>query len=225
MIRQLEAVFFDLDGTLLDTAPDFHRVVNLMRQQDQLAPVTMELMREQVSNGAGAMVCAAYGIAMDDPRYEPLRLRMLDIYSDQLAVDTRLYPGIEGLLGWLESKQRPWGIATNKPARFTLPLLQQLQLDKRSAATICPDHVRNRKPDPESLLIATEALKLNPENCVYVGDHLRDIECGKRAGMTTIAAGYGYIDRSDCAEDWGADHIVHQSGDIQPLLQSLYTLS
>jgi len=224
-MKQLEAVFFDLDGTLLDTAPDFHRVVNLMRQQDQLDPVDISVMREQVSNGAGAMVCAAYNIAMDSPEYEPLRLRMLDIYSDHLAVDSCLYPGIEELLGWLESQQRPWGIATNKPARFTLPLLQQMELDKRCAATICPDHVRNRKPDPESLLIATEQLGLNPKNCVYIGDHLRDIECGRRAGMTTIAAAYGYIAPDDCSHQWQADHVVEHAGDILPLLQSLYTLS
>ena len=223
-MKKLEAVFFDLDGTLLDTAPDFHRVVNLMRQQDQLQPVGVELMRQQVSNGAGAMVCAAYGISMDDPGYEPLRQRMLDTYSDHLAVDTQLYPGLDDLLAWLETHQRPWGIATNKPARFTLPLLTQLELDQRCAATICPDHVRNRKPDPESLLLATGRLGLDPRNCVYIGDHLRDIECGNRAGMTTIAAGYGYIDSEDCASNWQADHVVQQACEIQPLLQSLYTL-
>ena len=219
MNRPIRAVIFDLDGTLLDTAPDFVLVVNKLLQQYQQPTLDAALIRSQVSNGAKALVKLAFALNEDDPEFEVRRLQLLDLYLQHIADYTRPFDGIEPLINKLNQHQIVWGIATNKPARYTLPLMQALNMQPAPFSVICPDHVSRAKPDPESLFLASQQLACTPDQIIYVGDHLRDIECGKRAGSITIAAAYGYIDQDDKAENWQADHLVQSADEIWPIVQ------
>lgn len=199
------AVLFDLDGTLLDTAPDFFRILNQMRAEQQLASIDYEPIRQQVSNGAAAMVRTAFQIDNDHSKFGKLQQSLLDRYQLSPAQDSTLFSGTPELLDWLEQQQIPWGIVTNKPERFCIPILEALQLQQRCAVLICPDHTEHRKPHPEGLLKACNKLDIKPQHCLYVGDHRRDIEAGINANMTTVAALYGYIDQQDPPSQWQAD--------------------
>ncbi len=214
------AVFFDLDGTLLDTAPDFIRVVNLQRTRHGLAPLPTEQIRNTVSNGARALILLSFGLKEGDADFKVLHQELLDLYLDNLAVETCLFPGMSALLEQLETHGLPWGIVTNKPRRYTDPLLQQLGLDTRTAVTLCPDDVKNTKPHPEPLLKAAGVVNCPPATCWYVGDHERDILSGKAAGMTTIAARYGYLESPAAAQDWLADYIIDHPSELLDLFQS-----
>ncbi len=222
---QLQAVLFDLDGTLLDTAPDFIWVINRLLAEEKHSALNYEALRQQVSNGASAMVCTAFNLPENHPRVATLRQRFLDIYLEHLAIETRPFAGVMPLLDWLESQAIPWGIVTNKPELYTRKLLQRLDLHHRAGSIICPEQVRERKPHPESIWLACEELGCSPQNSVYVGDHIRDIEAGRRAGLLTIAALYGYIGPGEDPRHWRSDHNVDSAGAIKPLLQSLYSLN
>lgn len=217
----LQAVLFDLDGTLLDTAPDFIVVVNTLRQRHGKPPLDHQTIRDTVSNGARALVTLAFQLREGDEQFDTIRQQLLDLYEGHLAVHTRLFPGLDKLLDWLDQQQLPWGVVTNKPRRYAEPILQQLALAERCSVLVCPDDVRRTKPDPEPLLLACKKLRCFAENAIYLGDHRRDIEAGINAGMKTLAARYGYIDAGDAVEQWRADYIVDNAVDIQPLLQSL----
>ncbi|OEY65023.1 phosphoglycolate phosphatase [Marinobacter sp. X15-166B] len=219
MKHPVSTVLFDLDGTLIDTAPDFIRCLNQMRTDLGMAALPAEQVRRSVSNGARAMVEVGFGLLPGDPDYESRHAQFLDLYEQNLAAETRLFPGIERALEWLEAQAIPWGIVTNKPERFTTPLLAALQLSERCAAVICPDHVEHRKPHPESLLLACKQLGANPADGIYVGDHLRDIEAGRNAGMTTVAVRYGYIENPEDIDLWQADHTVETVSELVKLLQ------
>lgn len=225
MTNAPDAVLFDLDGTLLDTAPDFIRVVNALLEEEHRPPLDYRTLREQVSNGANAMIHTAFGITEADPRFAALRQRFLDIYLDNIAVETAPFAGIAELLDWLEGRGIPWGVVTNKPALYTRALLQALDLERRAGSIVCPDQVRERKPHPESLWLACRELARDPRRSIYIGDHLRDIEAGRNAGMLTIAARYGYVAPDEDPDKWCADHNVDSAGAIKPLLQSIYNLS
>lgn len=219
--RNIRGVIFDLDGTLLDTAPDFIVVLNQLlteRQQLTLAP---EVIRTTVSNGARGLIALGFGIDEQHSDYEPLRLRLLELYSDHLAVHTQPFPGIKELLQSLEKRGIRWGLATNKPFVYTEPLMKALELMPAPASIICPDHVKERKPHPESLFLVAEQLGCKPEELIYVGDHKRDIECGKQAGAITIAAGYGYIEPDDDIDLWQADYRVETVAELAELVDSL----
>lgn len=217
----LQAVLFDLDGTLLDTAPDFAVVVNQLRERHGRPPLDYRAIRETVSNGARALVTLALQLREGDPDFETARGELLDLYHRHLAVKSAPFPGIHELLDWLEHHRLPWAVVTNKPRRFAQPLLEALELAERCAALVCPDDVSKTKPDPEPLLLACRQLRCPPAHAIYLGDHRRDIEAGSNAGMRTLAAGYGYVDPTDPARDWRADFYVDRASDIQPLLQSL----
>jgi len=221
--NSLQAVLFDLDGTLLDTAPDFVWVINkLLQLHGRPAKAEMEI-RAQVSNGARAMVATAFEITPEHDDFSALHQQMLELYMTHLDVDTIPFPGISDLLIHLDEQKIPWGVVTNKPELYTVPVMTGLGLAQRCSSTICPDHVVNRKPHPEPLHLACEQIGCKPEQTVYVGDHLRDIEAGNAAGMLTISAAYGYLNPNEKAEDWQGDHIVNCATEIKPLLQSLYT--
>ncbi|MBV0933419.1 HAD family hydrolase [Marinobacterium weihaiense] len=214
-------VLFDLDGTLLDTARDFHRLVNHMLAQADRPPIAFDSIRTQVSNGARAMVCHAFELSTNDAAFPALHRQLLDDYAEQLLIDSTLFPGMPELLTWLDDNDIPWGIVTNKPARFTLPLLAALGLDASCGSTVCPEDVTQPKPDPEGLLLACQQLGVTPEHSYYVGDHIRDIEAGKAAGMATIAAGWGYLNPGETPQQWHSDHVSEHSAELQPLLHSL----
>lgn len=218
MTMKLEAVLFDLDGTLIDTAPDFIRVLNQLRAEYELEALAADSIRRQVSNGARAMVELGFGLMEGEAGFEDLRERFLDLYLQSLAVETRLFPGLDELLKQLENQHIPWGIVTNKPHRFTKPLLEQLNLAERCATTICPDHVKHRKPHPEPIYKACSEVDAAPEKTIYVGDHQRDIESGNNAGNITVAVSWGYIPEHQSPENWQADHIVHNANELTSVI-------
>ncbi len=215
------AVLFDLDGTLLDTAADFHACLNILRKRHRLPELAFEVIRPHVSNGAGAMIDAAFGQTPLAEDRIALAGEFLDIYESRVADHSQLFPGLGDTLTWLDSTKVPWGIVTNKPVRFTAPLIQALNLSDRCAVVICPDDVRERKPHPEALQLAARRLGIKPAMSVYVGDHQRDIEAGQRAGMTTVAAGWGYVASAAAVHDWHADYTIMESERLQPLLHRL----
>lgn len=221
----LQAVLFDLDGTLLDTAPDFIAVVNQQRQRHQLPALEHELIRATVSHGARALTTLSFGLQPDQPGFEEKRQELLDLYADHLAVYTTIFPGINEVLGWLEAKNLPWGIVTNKPRQYAEEILTQLTLHKRYHTLVCPDDVTHTKPNAEPMLLACTQINCSPAQTIYLGDHRRDIEAGRNAGMKTIAVNYGYIDPDDPASDWQADYYVDHASEIVALLESRFHLT
>ena len=217
-----ECVLFDLDGTLVDTAPDFSAVLRTMTEELGLAPVREERVLQTVSNGARALVQMAFDLAPEHTQFQPLLDRLLFLYAEQIPqTRSRLYPGMDALLRYLEGNGIAWGIVTNKAVKFSAPLLEALQLNTRCAALICPDHVTRSKPDPEPLLLACKHIGCLPESGIYVGDHLRDITAGRAAGMVTIAAAYGYIAPDDPVTAWGADMIIPDADTLTHWLRQL----
>jgi phosphoglycolate phosphatase len=216
--KQLKAVIFDLDGTLVDTADEFVPVVQTLRAEHGLGEMDPQRIRASVSNGARALVALGLGISEDAPEFESKRLRLLELYSEVLGSLASPYPGIVELLQSLQQRGIGWGIATNKPRAYTVPLLASLGFDPAPGSVVCPDDVTNRKPHPESLYRNCHDLSCAPHQAIYVGDHLRDIEAGRSAGMYTIAAGYGYIEADDDSRGWGANAHVDHSTDLQALI-------
>jgi len=216
--ESLKAVIFDLDGTLVDTADEFVVVVQALRAEHGLAAMDPQRIRASVSNGARALVSLALAMPEDAADFETQRLRLLDLYSEVLGSVACLYPGIGNLLVELVERGVHWGIATNKPRAYTDPLLARLNLQPQAASVVCPDDVRERKPHPESLLRNCRELGCTPGEAIYIGDHLRDIEAGQRAGMYTIAAAYGYIEPGDDPYRWGADAHASHSGELRELI-------
>lgn len=216
------AVLFDLDGTLIDTAPDFILAVNALRAEHDLPPIPESDIRQTVSDGARALVELAFGKKEGDDGFEPLRERLLELYTDHICVHSALFEGIQDLINTLDAKGLPWGIVTNKPSRFTEPLLAALNIQPAPKSAICPDHVKVSKPDPEGLLLACQQMGVDANNTVYVGDHVRDIEAGKAAGMKTIACGYGYVSIGDSSHNWNADYHVDHASEINGIIDALY---
>lgn len=210
---------FDLDGTLLDTAPDFIAVVNQLLIENERDELPHETIRACVSNGSRALIMMAFAIEETHEDFHPLRERLLELYLQHIAVFTKMFPGIQDLLNKLAEHNTPWGIATNKPAAYTVPLMEQLNIQPEPVIVLCPDHVKDAKPHPESLFLAAETIGCKAEEIIYVGDHHRDIECGRRAGSITIAAAYGYIEDEISVEDWQADYRVDHAEDLWPIIE------
>lgn len=203
---QYTGIFFDLDGTLVDTAPDFHAGINRLRRQYGQTDLPYPLIRAVVSDGARAIISASFPEANAD-QADQLREAFLADYQMHLADRSHLFPGLDAALADIEATGLRWGVVTNKPSRYTNPLMQHLALDSRSAATVSADEVSQTKPHPEPLFKAAAMAGVTAARCIYVGDHPRDIEAGRRAGMLTIAAGWGYIHDDACLENWQADVI------------------
>ena len=212
--QKLKAVIFDLDGTLVDTADEFVPVVQALRAEHGRDAMDPQRIRASVSNGARALVSLGLDMSEDAPEFESQRLRLLELYSDVLGSLAKPYPGIASLLRELEHAGVAWGISTNKPRQYTEPLLQRLAIQPQPGSVVCPDDVSVRKPHPGSLYLNCRELDCAPHEAIYVGDHLRDIEAGRRAGMYTIAAAYGYIEPGDDPGDWGADACVECSTEL-----------
>ena len=216
--QNLRAVIFDLDGTLVDTADEFVPEVQTLRAEHGREAMDPQRIRASVSNGARALVSLGLGIDEQAPEFESKRLRLLELYSEVLGSIARPYPGIEELLLELQRRGIGWGISTNKPRAYTEPLLAQLDLQPQPGSVVCPDDVTDRKPHPESLYRNCRDLNCSPHEAIYVGDHLRDIEAGRRAGMYTIAAAYGYIEPGDNPRSWGADAHAGSSTELLDLV-------
>lgn len=215
---RLRAVLFDMDGTLLDTAPDFIAICQAMLAERGLPAVDPQLIRDVVSGGARAMVAATFALSPEAPQFEALRLEFLERYQVGCAVHSHLYEGMTELLDDIEKANLLWGVVTNKPLRFAEPIMQQLGLAERSALLICPDHVTHSKPHPEPLILACRMLDLEPASVLFVGDDLRDIESGRDAGTRTAAVRYGYIHPHDNPSHWGADVVVEHPLDLRRVL-------
>lgn len=213
-----EAVLFDLDGTLADTAPDLAAALNRLRRDDGLDELPARLLRPVASNGVRGLLKAGLAMTSEDGRYDEYARRFLDYYLAALCVHTTLFDGIPMLLNELEQRACRWGIVTNKQQRFTLPLLQELGLARRAACIVSGDSTPRPKPHPDPLLFACKALAAEPSRCLYVGDDLRDVQAGRAAGMATVAAAYGYLGHGDPIETWGADHLIAHPRELLALL-------
>ena len=207
------ALLLDLDGTLLDTAPDMGGALNRLRTEEGLDPVPFSSIRPVVSHGAARLVALGFPQAKD-AEFERLRLRFLDLYSRNLAEHTRLFPGLEPVLGELERLGLPWGVVTNKPGWLTDPLLAVLSLDHRAGCVVSGDTLPERKPHPLPLLHAAHLIGVPPARCVYVGDARRDIQAGRAAGMTTLVAAYGYLAADDDPGSWEPTGIVSEPAEL-----------
>lgn len=209
----LRAVLFDLDGTLLDTAPDMGGALNELRAEAGLAPLDPGTIRPHVSHGSTGLVSLAFG----DPgeaAFERLRARFLEIYRGRIARETRPFEGGAQMLAELERRGLPWGVVTNKPAWLTEPLLAALGLDRRASCIVSGDTLAERKPHPRPLQFAAERLACAAASCVYVGDAERDMLAARAAGMIGLVAGFGYIGAEASAQRWPADGWLHDPCDL-----------
>jgi phosphoglycolate phosphatase len=218
-MKRVQAVLFDLDGTLADTAADLTRALNHALAGIPVAPVDISRSREHVSRGAVALIALGLGVSVDDPRVDGLRSPFLKFYARNLCVDTCLFDGIEVLLRMLDQNNIRWGVVTNKPRSYTTPLLNALPLPSPPAALVCGDDLPVKKPHPLPVRRALEMLAVAPVNAVFVGDDPRDITAGLRAGTRTVVAGWGYIGESVNPATWGADAIAGHVEQLEALLR------
>ncbi len=214
--NDIGAVFFDLDGTLVDSAPDLVVAMDRLRAEQGEAQVDVAHIGHVVSKGGRAMLRRGFPGA-DEARIELLLPRFLDLYAEAIATHTRTYPGIDRALAAFEARGIRWGVVTNKPGRLARAVMAALALDARCAALVSGDCLPARKPDPAPLLHACSLAGVDAARSVYVGDDARDIEAGRLAGMRTVAAAWGYLDGEDVAT-WGADHIAASPADLLPVL-------
>jgi len=205
----LRTVLFDLDGTLLDTAPDLAHALNQVLINQGRAPLPFERIRPVVSHGGKALIELGFGIDEVDAGFAELRRQLLDIYRANLARETRLFSGMEEVLEGLSARGLNWGVVTNKPGWLTEPLLRELALYEQAACVVSGDSVPERKPHPAPMLHACRLAGCEAPQCLYVGDAQRDIEAGRNAGMHTLVALFGYIQAEDRPETWGADGAVN----------------
>jgi phosphoglycolate phosphatase len=209
-----EAVLFDLDGTLVDSAPDLAGAANELRQAHGLEPLPFERLRPMVGSGARGMLNAAFGIGPEDPRFDVLRSDFLGRYEARILRETRVFARVEPVLQMLERDGLPWGIVTNKIARFSVPVVQGLGLMSRCAVLVSGDTTAHAKPHPQPLLEAARQMGIAAERCVYVGDDRRDMEAGRGARMRTLAASWGYLGRGESVHDWNADAVLGQPEEL-----------
>jgi phosphoglycolate phosphatase len=205
--RSIRAVLFDLDGTLLDTAPDLVQALNRVRSEQGREPLPFALARAQVSHGSSGLIRLGFPDLSGEP-LENLRLRLLDHYSQQLSAGTRLFEGCRQVLDALAARGLAWGIVTNKPGFLTAPLLIELGLDAEAGCVVSGDTLPQRKPHPAPLLHAAAQLALQPADCVYVGDAERDVQASRAAGMPVLVARYGYLGPQDDPVGWGPDALI-----------------
>jgi len=219
MALTLRAVLFDLDGTLLDTAPDMVGALNALRQERQLAPLSYAAIRSAVSHGAARVVKAGFPDADPESQLQ-LQERFLEIYRGALSRETRLFPGMDAVLDELAGLKIKSGIVTNKAAWLTEPLLADLRLRARFACVVSGDTVAERKPHPLPLLHAAALAEVTPAECIYVGDAERDVQAAHRAGMPALVANYGYLRPDENSTDWGAEGYLNQPVDLMDWLKA-----
>jgi 2-phosphoglycolate phosphatase len=204
-----EGIFFDLDGTLADTAPDLVAATNKLLIARNLAPKPYEFLRPYASAGARGLLEGAFGIAPDHADFISLRDEFFANYEKALLVDSKLFDDMDQLLDQMDQANLPWGIVTNKSERFTKPLVELMGLHHRSISTVSGDTTAYSKPHPEPILHAARLVNIDPSKSLYVGDDIRDVIAGKAAGMQTVAAAYGYCGCKEPPGAWGADYIIH----------------
>lgn len=218
MSTRAKAVLFDLDGTLLDTAPDLARAVNRQRRDRGLEPVALERLRPAVSQGARGMLRVAFDLLPGHADYEAMREEFLAHYLAELCVETRLFPGMEPVLRTLEARGIAWGIVTNKLHRFTVPLIERMALHARAACVVSGDTAARAKPHPDPLLEASRRIGVHPADCLYIGDDERDVQAALAAGMLPVVALWGYLGEGNPPQAWGAAHLTSEPKELLGLL-------
>lgn len=208
------AVLFDLDGTFADTAPDLGAALNHVRGLHHLPPLPLEVTRLQASHGSAGLIQLGFNVLPDAAKFPALRDALLAHYSANICAHTTLFPGMAQLVDMLEQRGLPWGIVTNKPHRFTLPLMQALGYAKRAACLVSGDTCAHAKPHPEPMLHAAGSIGVAPQNCLYLGDDKRDMQAGRAAGMKSIIALFGYIDPDADLNTWQADASIASPLDL-----------
>ena len=210
----MQAVLFDLDGTLVDTAPDLAYALNLQRERHGLPFLPEATIRPYASHGSRGLLEVGFGLLPDHADFEQMRTEYLDLYTQVMTRQPQLFAGMAEALHAIEQRGLRWGIVTNKPRRFTLPMIAHMKLNDRAGAVISGDDAPQPKPSPQTLLLACERMQLDPEKVVYVGDAERDVQAGNAAGMTTLVALFGYLSYTDQPEAWGADGCIQQPQDL-----------
>ncbi len=218
MMLAVRAVLFDLDGTLIDSAPDLAGAGNDMRAARGLPTLPLEHFRPMVGSGARGMLGRALQVQPGHAEFEALRDEFLQRYEARMTRETRVFAAMRPVLDALRDAGRPWGIVTNKATRFSEPLVRALGLFDEAATLVCGDTTPHAKPHPAPLLEAARRLEVAAADCVYVGDDLRDVQAGRAAGMATVAAAWGYLGEGEAIEAWGADHVVQSPGQLLKLL-------
>ena len=218
MKGRIRAVLFDLDGTLIDSAPDLAGAGNDMRLARGLPVLPLEHFRPLVGSGARGMVRKALGVGPEDESFAALRDEFLNRYESRMTQETRLFPAMAPVLQVFDDQQLPWAIVTNKATRFSEPLVRALGLHEQSRALVCGDTTPHSKPHPAPLLEAARRLGVVESDCVYVGDDLRDVQAGRAAGMFTVAVAWGYLGQGEAIAQWGADHVIEAPHQLLNLL-------
>ncbi len=205
----IHAVLFDLDGALLDTAPDLVLALNNLLKDHDRPSIDFNKLRNLASQGSVALTRYGFAEVSNNEQFEQLRQEFLQHYAESACVQSALFNGMESLLETIETQNIPWGIVTNKPGDLTEPLLEKLSLASRPACIISGDTLPVRKPHPDPLLLASKTIQLSPHHTIYIGDDPRDIYAGNAAGMYTCVARYGYIDPDIDTDQWGADFTIN----------------
>ena len=219
----LQLILFDLDGTLVDTAPDLGLALNMQRERHGMPPLLLEKIRPYASHGSKGLLGVGFGLTPEHAEFPAMRDEYLDLYDQVFTRSPVLFDGIAELLAAVENKGLRWGVVTNKPRRFTEPLLKAIQsghrsLFARAACIVSGDDAPRAKPHPDTLLLACAQAGIKPEHCVYVGDAERDIQAAQSAGMRAVLALYGYIDVTDTPDEWGADALINTPLDMLSLI-------
>lgn len=213
-----DAVLFDLDGTLADTAPDLGAALNRVREEHHLPPLPLDLLRPHTSQGGRGLLREGMGLLPDHPTYPASYARFLAHYEAGICHQTVLFPGMAAALEELERHSIPWGVVTNKSLHLTHLLLEKMDLSRRCACIVGGDSTPHPKPAPDPLLLAAQQIRLSPQACLYLGDDVRDIQAGNACAMTTVAVRWGYLGTASRPEDWGAHHLIDHPCEIPGLL-------
>lgn len=216
--NSIEAVLFDLDGTLIDTAPDMALALNIQLKKHGKNRLDDSKIRPWVSHGTAALLKIGFGIDQSAPNFDNMRQEYLEIYSNNLSVKSQPFSGIENLITELDKQSISWGVVTNKPESLAAPLMKSFKFSHSMKVLIGGDTVKPTKPSPKPLFVACKKMQCTPTKSIYIGDAERDITAGNAAGMLTILAQYGYITAQDRPEQWRADLAVKSAQDIQSLL-------
>lgn len=210
----MQAVLFDLDGTLVDTALDLGYALNLQRARHGLPFLPDDTIRPYASHGSRGLLALGFGLHPTDGDFEAMRNEYLDLYTEVMTRQPVLFDGMAETLADIEQRGLRWGIVTNKPRRFTVPMIEHMGLSSRADAVVSGDDAPLPKPSPQTLLLACERMQLDPADVLYVGDAERDVQAGKAAGMTTLVALFGYLSETDKPKEWGADGCIEQPQDL-----------
>lgn len=213
-----QLILFDLDGTLVDTAPDLGHALNMRLERHGKPVLTMDEIRPVASHGSKGLLALGFGLTPEHADFDKMRIEYLSLYDEVFTRSPVLFDGMQEVLGNIESRNLRWGIVTNKPRRFTEPLVKAMGLYNRAATVVCGDDATLPKPSPETLFMACDQAKVIISDAIYIGDAERDIQAGQAAGMKTVVAMYGYLDASDHPESWSADYFVQQPLDILKLI-------